>query len=79
MKLAYSYVRFSSAEQAKGDSLRRQTAKAAAWCLENGYTLDPSTYKDLGVSGFRGKNAASGALAQFLEEECRERSLGSVP
>jgi hypothetical protein len=27
---AYSYVRFSSPEQAKGDSLRRQTEKTTA-------------------------------------------------
>jgi DNA invertase Pin-like site-specific DNA recombinase len=34
MVKAYSYIRFSSPEQAQGDSLRRQTAKAEAWAKE---------------------------------------------
>lgn len=66
-RVAYSYQRFSSPEQAEGDSLRRQTAKARNWCKENGYTLDPSTYKDKGVSAFKGKNAIRGKLGLFLE------------
>jgi hypothetical protein len=32
---AYSYVRFSTPEQAKGDSLRRQTDRARAWAVAN--------------------------------------------
>lgn len=32
---AYSYIRFSTPEQAKGDSSRRQTAGTAAICQEN--------------------------------------------
>ena len=67
-KLCYSYVRFSSAEQAKGDSLRRQLAQSQKWAEANGYTIDTSlTLQDLGVSAFRGKNATKGALAGFLE------------
>lgn len=62
---AYSYVRFSTLDQIKGDSQRRQTDAAAQWCKRNGVELIQS-YKDLGVSAFRGKNAETGALASFL-------------
>lgn len=67
MKTAYSYVRFSSRKQAKGDSLRRQTAeKRTTLCDQHGWLLDGSTYQDLGVSAFRGKNRTTGNLALFL-------------
>jgi DNA invertase Pin-like site-specific DNA recombinase len=69
--LAYSYVRFSTPDQAKGDSLRRQTEAAAAWCAKNHVTLDNSlTLHDLGKSAFTGKhrqNADRHALASFLK------------
>jgi len=62
---AYSYLRFSTLDQIHGDSLRRQTEAAAAWCRNNGVTLVDS-YRDLGVSAFKGKNAETGALSSFL-------------
>src|SRR5215207_3150924 len=69
--LAYSYIRFSSPEQAKGDSLRRQTEAAAAWCERHGVTLDTSlTLHDLGTSAIRGAhrdNPDKHALAAFLK------------
>jgi hypothetical protein len=40
--VAFSYVRFSTPEQAKGDSLRRQGEAAARWCQRNGVRLDTS-------------------------------------
>src|SRR5262249_19140625 len=64
---AYSYVRFSHPSQAEGDSLRRQTERAAADSLPKGWTLDLSLKPDQGISAFRGKNAAIGALGQFLK------------
>src|SRR5262245_66010488 len=68
---AYSYIRFSTAEQLKGDSLRRQTEAAAAWCERHGVTLDESTtLHDLGKSAFLGKhreNPDRHALAAFLK------------
>lgn len=65
---AYSYIRFSTPEQAAGDSLRRQTERAAQWCERNGITLDTSTYRDLGVSAFTGKHRTpTAALGQFVE------------
>jgi DNA invertase Pin-like site-specific DNA recombinase len=65
---AYSYVRFSTPEQAKGDSLRRQTEATAAWCEKNGVALDAGlTLRDLGVSAFRGAHRDDKhCLAQFL-------------
>src|SRR5437868_14183228 len=68
MTLAYSYIRFSSPQQAEGDSLRRQTERAAEFARRNGLTLDTSlTLRDLGVSAFRGKNAAVGNFRTFLD------------
>ncbi len=69
--LAYSYVRFSHPDQAKGDSLRRQTKAAADWCKRHGVSLDTSTtLHDLGRSAYTGehrKNPDRHALAGFLK------------
>ena len=66
--VAYSYVRFSSAAQAEGDSLRRQTEGAADYCKRKGLTLDTElSLRDLGVSAFRGNNAAVGNFRTFLD------------
>lgn len=65
--LAFSYVRFSSVEQSKGDSLRRQTEVAQKYASEHGLQLDTSlTFRDLGVSAFTGAHRAEGALAAFI-------------
>ncbi len=65
---AYSYLRFSTPEQMKGDSFRRQTKLAEDYCRTHGLTLDTkTTYQDLGVSAYRGKNAETGRLGEFLE------------
>ncbi|CAH2394523.1 recombinase family protein [Mesorhizobium ventifaucium] len=64
---AYSYVRFSSPEQAKGDSYRRQTEKAAAYAAKHGLILDDKLNMfDEGISAFMGKNVTMGALGNFL-------------
>ncbi len=69
LPVAYSYIRFSSPEQAKGDSLRRQTAKTAEWCERHGVQLDASlSLRDLGVSAYRGRHRDDKfALGQFLK------------
>jgi DNA invertase Pin-like site-specific DNA recombinase len=65
---AYSYIRFSHPDQAKGDSLRRQDDRAKEYCRRRGWHLDENlTLHDLGVSAFRGKNAAVGNFRTFLE------------
>jgi DNA invertase Pin-like site-specific DNA recombinase len=65
--LAYSYIRFSSELQTKGDSLRRQTQLAEEYAIKHNLMLDTHSYRDLGVSAFRGKNKAEGKLGTFLE------------
>lgn len=68
MPKAYSYVRFSTPEQSKGDSLRRQTEPSRDYAKRHSLDLDETlTFKDLGVSAFRGKNAQEGALGAFLK------------
>lgn len=65
---AYSYLRFSTPEQSKGDSFRRQATMARDYCEKHNLTLDESvSYRDLGVSAYRGKNAETGKLGDFLE------------
>src|SRR5262245_16545955 len=69
--LAYSYIRFSSPDQARGDSLRRQTEAAADWCRRHSARLDiATTLHDLGKSAYTGqhrKNPDRHALAAFLK------------
>ena len=68
MPKAYSYLRFSTPEQMKGDSFRRQTSMAQEYAAKHGLTLDEDlTYQDLGVSAFRGKNVEDGKLSEFLD------------
>ena len=67
MKRAYSYIRFSTKRQLKGNSLKRQTERAQELCAKHGWTLDPVSYKDLGLSGYHGANAQVGDLSLFLE------------
>jgi DNA invertase Pin-like site-specific DNA recombinase len=63
---AYSYLRFSTPEQMKGDSLRRQTELAETYARRHSLELDTElNLRDLGVSAFRGKNLETGALGAF--------------
>lgn len=77
---AYSYVRFSTPEQQKGDSFRRQTQMAHAYAAQHGLDLDESlTFHDVGISGYRGRNAKAGRLAVFMEAvEAGQVPPGSV-
>lgn len=56
----------STEKQLHGDSLRRQLALSQDYALANDLELVES-YKDIGVSGFRGKNVEQGMLGVFLE------------
>jgi DNA invertase Pin-like site-specific DNA recombinase len=68
MPKAYSYLRFSTPEQARGDSFRRQAQLAREFAAKHGLELDEQlTFQDLGVSAYRGSNAESGRLGDFLE------------
>ncbi|UDL90276.1 recombinase family protein [Mesorhizobium sp. PAMC28654] len=56
---AISYARWSSGAQASGDSLRRQSENAVAFCVEAGMVLDTEIF-DNGVSAFKGANLEAG-------------------
>ena len=64
---AYSYLRFSTPEQMRGDSYRRQTEMAERYAAKHGLTLDRELrMADEGISAFRAKNVRQGALGRFL-------------
>lgn len=66
--IAISYARFSSAGQATGSSLARQSQKAEIYAAEHGLILDHSkSFKDLGVSAYDQSNIQKGALGLFLK------------
>lgn len=72
----YSYVRFSTPEQAIGDSERRQLEAAKAFAARVGMPFDESlVMADRGISAYRGGNRDKGALGAFL----RLVESGSVP
>ncbi|MEX0610302.1 MAG: recombinase family protein [Balneolaceae bacterium] len=66
--LAYSYIRFSKPQQAKGDSERRQTEdiNPEAIAQKLGLRLDDKlNLIDRGKSGFTGEHRTKGALGEF--------------
>jgi hypothetical protein len=77
-KKAYSYTRMSSGKQLRGNSLTRQLEKARIAADEYGWELD-DTMRDIGVSGYTGKNIEDGALGHFIEM-CQDGDInkGSV-
>ncbi len=66
-RTAFSYIRFSSPEQAKGDSYRRQLSRTEEFCQKHDLLLSETRFEDLGVSGWTGKNIERGALGDFLD------------
>jgi len=65
--VAYSYIRFSTPDQALGDSERRQIEAAESWARTKGLKLNKS-YADRGRSGFKGTNRKKGALGEFIRQ-----------
>jgi DNA invertase Pin-like site-specific DNA recombinase len=64
---AYSYIRFSSTPQERGDSIRRQTEMSTKYAAEHGLVLDTAlNMRDEGLSAFDGSNLDKGALGGFL-------------
>jgi DNA invertase Pin-like site-specific DNA recombinase len=64
---AYSYIRFSTPEQALGDSLRRQVQLAEEYARKHGLSLDDTTkLTDRGLSAYKGEHRTKGALGEFL-------------
>ncbi|MCG9680495.1 recombinase family protein [Vibrio sp. Isolate24] len=67
-KIIIPYVRFSSAEQRKGHSLKRQIERIEEYANKNGYTVDNSlNLRDLGLSAYTAKHIEKGSLGVFLE------------
>ena len=66
MTIVHSYIRYSTPEQARGDSERRQLDRASEFCRKHNFTLSDLKFEDLGRSGFRKKNLKDSALAAFL-------------
>ena len=64
---AYSYLRFSTPEQLKGDSLRRQSEAVRAYADRHDLELSEENFEDLGLSAFRGRNMVEGSLGVFVE------------
>lgn len=73
MPKIWPYIRFSSEEQRKGDSLRRQqdlidSFAARPEIIAEGAVIDTSLdLNDLGVSGYTGKNILKGRFKTFLD------------
>lgn len=68
MPIAYSYMRFSSEKQAKGDSFRRQEELVKDYLASHPeIELDTSlSLRDEGTSAFKGLHAKKGALGVFI-------------
>ena len=64
---AYSYIRMSTADQAKGDSTRRQHDATIRYAQEHNLEL-AQIIIDEGVSTFTGMNAEFGKLGLFIAE-----------
>ena len=78
MQRAYSYIRFSSDKQAKGDSVRRQEKLRDNWIAKNKTKvyLDENTIEDFGLSASKGDNLdpKKGNLGKFLKL-CRDGKI----
>ena len=62
----YSYKRISSRTQKEGTGIDRQEALISEYLANHKLELTRE-FIDLGISGFRGKNARTGALREFLD------------
>jgi hypothetical protein len=47
-----SHICFSTPEQTKGDSFRRQTTQTVEFCQKHNLALNETRFEDLGVSGW---------------------------
>ncbi|MCA6721011.1 recombinase family protein [Vibrio sp. Vb2131] len=66
-KIAYSYTRLSTEKQIKGHGFTRQREAIEKVCCQHGWQLSDQTFNDLGVSAWKGANATTGALSQFID------------
>lgn len=73
--LAFSYLRLSTPEQRRGGGRQRQLALAEQYAAKHALRLDPRSFEDLGVSGFRGDNLTTGQLGRVLHAA----KTGTIP
>jgi DNA invertase Pin-like site-specific DNA recombinase len=74
----FSYLRFSTPEQAMGDSERRQLDEAKKYADRQGLAFD-ETLADRGLSGYSGTHRKKGSLGRFLQRvKAGEVSPGSI-
>jgi DNA invertase Pin-like site-specific DNA recombinase len=67
-RTGYPYIRFSTPEQAHGDSYQRQLQIMQRYAAQHNIELDHSLeLNDLGVSGLTGANVTTGKLGVFLK------------
>jgi DNA invertase Pin-like site-specific DNA recombinase len=62
---ALSYYRFSDPKQSRGDSKRRQEDEASWYAAQNNLEI-VETFRDEGVSSFRGDNATKGSFGEII-------------
>lgn len=65
--LCISYIRFSSASQSDGSSLKRQLELSRKYADKHGLILDDKLRPDLAKSAFTGAHIKSGHFGRFLE------------
>jgi len=62
----FAYIRYSSAEQANGDSENRQIRLLKDWCKRNDYDFERITILvDRGLSAYKGHHISKGKLGAF--------------
>jgi DNA invertase Pin-like site-specific DNA recombinase len=76
MATVHSYARFSTPEQAEGDSERRQIEAAKDWCKKHKHKMSGLKLFDKGVSGYRGDKQK--ALAEFMKKIGKEVQPGDI-
>jgi DNA invertase Pin-like site-specific DNA recombinase len=74
--IAYAYSRFSTIQQADGDSKRRQESLTRAWPDSVNYKIE--YLHDAGISAYSGKNRTIGQFGVFLAS-LRSGQLGTKP
>jgi len=68
MGKVYSYIRFSTPEQADGDSCQRQEENIRRYCETTGHVFDADlTIRDFGKSAYTKAHLDSGRLGVFLK------------
>jgi DNA invertase Pin-like site-specific DNA recombinase len=70
LQKAIAYVRFSSDEQANGDSIKRQTANVERYAARQNLSIE-RTILDEGKSAYKGEHLSVGNLGRFLAEADR--------